>query len=69
MENLTASFSCVNKKIQQVSKIVPHVISLVLLYNLVPQKFYELLIWFLSFNSFQKGFTFLLLHADFGQEI
>ena len=54
---------------QTYPKIVPHVICLVLLYNLVPQKFYELLIWFLSFNSFQKGFTFLLLHADFGQEI
>ena len=67
--SITASFSCVNMKIQQVSKIVPHVICLILLYNLVPQKFYELLIWFLSYNSFQKGFTFLLLHADFGQEI
>ena len=51
MEKLTASFSSVNEKIQQVSKILPRVICLVLLYNLVLQKFYELLIWFLSFNS------------------
>ena len=41
MENLTVSFSCVNMKIQQVSKIVPRVICLVLLYNLVPWNVYD----------------------------
>ena len=53
MENLTTSFSCVNMKIQQVSNIVSHVICLVLLYT----------------QEKDVDFSFLLLHADFVQEI